>query len=86
LEVDSVGGSKERNPTLAWGRRRRPTRGPAVLATAEKGRRALARARPLAGLGPSGKRGRRKRAARGEKRRASSGLPARPTGQMPGKE
>jgi hypothetical protein len=50
------------------------TCGPAASATEREGRRMLAQARPLAGLGPCGSgRGRRKRAARGERWAVAAG-------------
>jgi hypothetical protein len=68
MEANSIQWNKERKSDAGVGRKKASlTHGPVVSATAEKGRCALARARPLAGLGLSGKRGRRKRAARCEK-------------------
>jgi hypothetical protein len=68
MEADSIRWNKERKSDAGVARKKASlTRGPAVSVTAEKGRRALVRARSLAGLGPSGKRGRRKLAARCEK-------------------
>jgi hypothetical protein len=68
MEADLIRWNKERKLDAGVARKKASlTCGPVVSVTAEKGRRALVRARSLARLGPCGKRGRRKLVTRCEK-------------------